>query len=68
MKKNKVWKKLILKVIIVLILDLSFKQNVNNVSSMTNKIELLTNSLSDPDFTGSVNGMYWFLCTLYDRF
>lgn len=49
-------------------LDLSFKQNVNNVSSMTNKIELLTNSLSDPDFIGSVNGMYSFLCTFYDRF
>lgn len=34
------------------------KQNMNNLSSMTNKIELLTNSLSDPDFIGtSIDGM-----------
>lgn len=38
------------------------KQNTNNVSFMTNKIELLTNSLSDPDFIGTpVDGMNWFL-------
>ncbi|XP_050529411.1 EH domain-binding protein 1 isoform X2 [Daktulosphaira vitifoliae] len=28
----------------------SFDQNINNLSQMTNKIELLTNSLSDPNF------------------
>ncbi|XP_050529415.1 EH domain-binding protein 1 isoform X4 [Daktulosphaira vitifoliae] len=31
----------------------SFDQNINNLSQMTNKIELLTNSLSDPNFEGT---------------
>ncbi|KAL4135081.1 hypothetical protein QTP88_006737 [Uroleucon formosanum] len=36
--------------------DSSFKQDMNNVSFMTNKIELLTNSLSDPEIIGSSIG------------
>lgn len=38
--------------------DSSLKQDLSNVSFMTDKIKLLTNSLSDPDFIGtSINGM-----------
>lgn len=37
-------------------LDSSFKQDMNNVSFMTNKIELLTNSLSDPEIIDSSVG------------
>ncbi|XP_025415748.1 EH domain-binding protein 1-like protein 1 isoform X3 [Sipha flava] len=33
--------------------DSLLKQDLTNVSFMTNKIELLTNSLSDPDFIGT---------------
>ncbi|CAH1733100.1 EH domain-binding protein 1 isoform X3 [Aphis gossypii] len=36
--------------------DSSFKQDMNNVSFMTNKIELLTNSLSDPEIIDSSVG------------
>lgn len=44
-------------------LDSLFKQNINDVSFMTNKIEHLTNSLSDPEFTGtSVNSMLIDIC------
>lgn len=35
---------------------------MNNVSFMTKKIELLTNSLSDPELIGtSCNGMYFYV-------
>uniref|UniRef100_A0A2H8TZN0 EH domain-binding protein 1 n=1 Tax=Melanaphis sacchari TaxID=742174 RepID=A0A2H8TZN0_9HEMI len=36
--------------------DSSFKQNMNDVSFMTNKIELLTNSLSDPEIINNSVG------------
>ncbi|XP_026816637.1 EH domain-binding protein 1 isoform X3 [Rhopalosiphum maidis] len=36
--------------------DSSFKHDMNNVSFMTNKIELLTNSLSDPEIIDSSVG------------
>jgi len=42
-------------------LDSSFKQDMNNVSFMTNKIELLTNSLSDPEIIDSSVGKLFLL-------
>jgi hypothetical protein len=53
-------------------LDSLLKQDLTNVSFMTNKIELLTNSLSDPDFIGtSINGKlvvhicYFYIIVIY---
>lgn len=45
-----------------MLIDTSFKQNVNNVSFMTNEIDLLTNSLSESDLIDiSTNGMYYII-------
>jgi len=42
---------------------------MNNVSLMTNKIEFLTNSLSDPNFIGtSMNGKYIILLLYYTHY
>jgi len=49
---------------ILFFIDSSFKQDMNNVSFMTNKIELLTNSLSDPEMIGSSIGKLFVLMVL----
>lgn len=38
---------------------------MTNVSLMTNKIELLTNSLSDPDFIGPTGNGMLIVCVCY---
>jgi len=48
----------------IIFLDSSFKQDMNNVSFMTNKIELLTNSLSDPEIIESSVGRLFILMVL----
>jgi len=48
----------------IVFLDSSFKQDMNNVSFMTNKIELLTNSLSDPEIISSSIGKLFILMVI----
>ena len=48
----------------IVFLDSLFKQDMNNVSFMTNKIELLTNSLSDPEIIGSSVGKLFILMVI----
>jgi len=51
-------------ILFIIFLDSSFKQDMNNVSFMTNKIELLTNSLSDPEIIDSSVGRLFILMIL----